>query len=51
MRRIPGVVSVRLIFKIISGAVIALFALYLAFHIVGFALWLVYTYNFLTAVD
>ncbi len=51
MRRIFGVVPVRLIFKIILAAVIILFALYLAFHFVGFALWLVYSYNFLTAVD
>ena len=41
----------RLVFKIISAAVIILFALYLVFHFVGFALWLVYSYNFLTAVD
>ncbi len=41
----------RLIFKIISAAVLALFFAYLAFHIYGFALWLIYSYNFLTAVD
>ncbi len=41
----------RLIFKIIIGAIIILGAILLAAYLYGFFNWLVFSYNFLTAAD
>jgi len=41
----------RLLFRIILAIAGGLFLLYLACHLYVYALWLVYSYNFLIAVD
>ena len=51
MRGITGEILVKLIFKIIVGAGVVLCVILLVAYLYGFYNWLVFSYNFLTAVD
>ena len=51
MRGIAGGLLVKLIFKIIVGAGVILGVIFLLAYLYGFYNWLVFSYNFMTAVD